>query len=126
MGTFAGELEPAGIKLNPSKCALWLPVLEGASPAEVQRWQERLQPWPLSAHGVLLLGSAAQGEFECLLGPMGFGIQPVDRRLAQCSRLLESIAELSAFLAALRSAPSPMGVAGPLVVPRSRRYQLRS
>jgi len=87
-------LEQAGHVLNATKSEIWIPggddIPTSALPPSVQTMMVDL---PRTMGGLKVMGCAAQGDFESMLGPMQKRLQPAGERLMKSQRLAMRIAE---------------------------------
>ena len=74
-----GALEAAGHRLRRRKCKFWAPARSDAAEdfPEIQALRAIIKE---SVGGLHLLGTAAQGDLETLLGPLGLAAEPVRER----------------------------------------------
>ena len=78
--TWESVLRHRGLLLEPTKCHSWIPSATRITPLLDNVIQQDLR-------GLPLLGSAAEGEFESMLGPFALHSEPILKTLqCYCSR----------------------------------------
>ena len=81
-------LHNAGLPMEVSKCQTWIPSAMAVNPN-----LHAIVPQSLS--GLPLLGTAACGEFEQLLGPFGLHLEPATKRLQASVTLADQLCDLA-------------------------------
>ena len=86
-----------GIKLNMDKCEAWIPGLDLVEEGS-EEWNcavAAVRPLQLKRHGLRLLGTAAEGEFETILGPHGYGAGPIQERAQRATAYGAAICKMA-------------------------------
>ena len=84
-------LSRVGLHLEHSKCHSWVPCASVTLPIVDDIVSQDLR-------GLAILGSAAEGEFESMLGPFAIHSEPLHKRVAAATKLAHSLCEMASVV----------------------------